>query len=912
MTGQHYAQKSKTPRAQHFKEQKRNRKPVNILLSVIALIEIILTITSMTFAWFEGITSLQMEGNNIPTASALKSEFIIGEGPDYEDTTAELNQFFEAQANAKFTPVSSFDGEHFYALYSGSATSNSAYTSGVSGKTLKFRELSQEEINSNLLYLQFELTAKDADTTFWFKEMPSFYINGNRLDDDSNPFRIRIDDGDGDTASSEGNLIITTKPTWPSSNRANMKAIKSIDSTTGYATLNTGTGTEAIANRAIYKVFNKTNNFNKNGSQVLFTVPKDQTKTITIAVWLEAFDQAYNETQIPPGANVKVDIKFCSSWDVMDTITFRDYTASQWVDSVNEGESNASQILGVVNLDSPSNYWYSGFTYNATTHVWTGEIPRAVQNLKFIWQTTGTNTEDNKWPANTRGTNTTYTAFGSNGTGLWYDGDVERIGFSDATTDRWLNNNSPKMRVNIKYSGYTFNYSMTDSPSLFEGTNTWFCYIPKDLDEVRFNRCDKDNTAIIHNYWLGPGRGEETIYYALESGEDVFLPDETGTTVYLRVPTAYENQFFDQNRLPAVSIMSQANIDLVTALGNNKQNLAQNGGYVVDGSAHADKWLGDQGRMTKITTTDGSHLYSFHFDEELEDGTYLTFWNKPQVNYSNLDNRTCIAPLIKYESDKNVYILWNPKQLTNGTFNNAWIFDCNGINEDIDETTGGTTTTQPEQQNGRWGKPTKPNGTYTTYFVPPTTASPTTVTATFAYEYFGYTVTLTDADGDGIFETNGIPDGVTAITFSDGTHTWEAGSGRTSTNNYFVCSSTSAGAWKSSAATGKTLRVGVIYYLKERNTINQVYYWTDTGNGTINLADLTPTEKNYSVGSSYWTGTAQKFYCYEITVPEDVVGIKFKNSSNQWFGGDVKNFEDGKIDLIFEYSNVYHNYRTTY
>ena len=110
--------------------------------------------------------------------------------------------------------------------------------------------------------------------------------------------------------------------------------------------------------------------------------------------------------------------------------------------------------------------------------------------------------------------------------------------------------------------------------------------------------------------------------------------------------------------------------------------------------------------------------------------------------------------------------------------------------------------------------------------------------------------------------------------------------------------------------TANILYVGVIEY--QKSNINQVYYWCDDNtNGTINLSSLTYTTDTYSLGSSYWSNTAQKFYIYEIEVPDNVTGIKFKNSSGSWFGNDVKNFENGKIDLIFEWSGVYHNQRKT-
>lgn len=827
-------------------KSKSSRKPLSIVLSVVSIIELIILLTTMTFSWFEGITSLEITGTDISTASGLKSKFIVGEGTDYQ-TTAELNEFFYSQSFDKLSPVSSYDGETFYALYDGEATSYSEYLSGIQNKTLKFRELSEEEKNSSIIYFQFEVDATSSDTTFWLKKMPTVKINGTTLANNNNPFRIRIDDGDGDAANGEGNLILTTKESWPTTGpvtttsslgRANMKGIAKLDDEGNntailndtYIDENNKAAGELMCNRASYKIFSKTSTLNKNGSQILFTVDKGVTRTITIAIWLEALDQSYSETLIPPGATVEFDIEFCSSWDVVDTITFRDYTSDQWVDTYDENNST-NQRLGIANLDSDSNYYY-GFTYNKTNKVWTADIPRAVQNMKFIWQPSDSTTETAKWEAAERGTETVFTAFGSS-TGFWYSDEVVQISFADYTDKQWLNDDSPKMRVQVSYNGGILEYSMTDSPTANStGNNTWYTYIPSTVDAVIFNRCSRSDTSVIYNYWNAPNRGTETRYYALESGEIV---EVTGTTLYLNVPSDYADEFFDQNLLPAVSVMSETNIGLMENLlkaNGNLYNLAQSG-YVVSG-AHQDTWYGDQGRMTKLSDT----LFVIHFDFELEDGTYLTFWNKPQKDYNNLDNNTSFAPYMQYDANYNRLTIYDPHQLTNGTFIDAWIFDGMWSTYSGSEDGSGTTTTQPKAQAGQWGPPALPTGTYATYFYHTATTA-TSVTATFEYYGVDYTVTMTKDSSDAQMwcaAAGTIPDDVAYVTFTDNSgNTWtkeNATGTRTSSTNYYYASSNTAGEWS------KYQTDSLIIYLKPNSNWTQasawfaVYLWNDSGSTT--------------------------------------------------------------------------------
>ncbi len=780
-------------------------KTKSIILSVVTIIELIALLLTMTFAWFEGLTSLEIKGENLSTAGGLKSKFIVGEGTDYQ-TTAELNEFFHKQSFDKLSPVSSMDGDNFYAITTGETPESQAdYITAVQNNDITFRQLSEEEKLSSIVYFQFEISSDSSDTDFWFKKLPAVKINGTELNSENNPFRFSIDDGTGANPSMANNYIFSTCTQWPGNNRANMRAVKSIDAN-GYATLNASS--ELITNLAESCVFGTESN--NDGQYKLFTVPKGQSKIITIAIWIEAFDPAYNENIIPPGATVAIDIQFCSSWDVVDEMVFRDFTSDQWIDTVDEKQSNKSMKFGAANLDSPDNYYYP-FEYDSANKQWTADVPRAVQNIKFIWQgANDTTNEDNTWSPVTRGSKKIFTAFGSSA-GIWYDGDVDRITFSDYTGTKWVDDNldgsTPKMRVQVTYEGSIMDYSMTDAPTTDgAGRSVWSMFMPTAVNDVVFNRCSRADDSTAKNTWEAPDRNGETRYFALDGGEVEVIE---GTAIYLNVLKDFNDIFYYNSFTPAVSKMSDTNRDLILARrdAGTLASLPKNS-YVLSTSSHGDDWPGEEGKMTKAYEDDDRIVWVFYFDYNLPDNTYLTFWNRTQYNansdYNNIDRNVSFAPAVLYKkSTGNQWTIYGDPgdyvTLTDSQFNNCRLFDNGKWGTYTGE--GGNTTIPGEKQVGQWGPPTTlPTGTYQTYFMHTSPVEITSVTAKFEYYGTEYTVNMTQSSEPHKWYTTltEIPDDVTSITFTDSAgNTWTSATSdtRTKTTPYYYATSSSAGKW---------------------------------------------------------------------------------------------------------------------
>lgn len=847
----------------HFaKNEKRNIK--SIVLAVVAMIELLLLSVTMSFSWFEGTTALKIttDFDNLPayenlspalkTASGLKSSFTVGEGKDYQVSSVDgeleitdLNQYFEQQANAKFSPVSSYNGETFYALMDGTISDGTVpdsyddYLAGITtedeDKKLKFRELSNEEKNSSVVYFQFKVTATTGDTSFWLKELPTFEITSNgttkTLASDENPFRIRIDDGTGASSSEEHNLILSDKLTWPANgyyvtdkaSRNNMLAVKSLNDN---STANLKLAADILGNRTVYKVFSKTSTLNKNGKEVLFTVPKGETKTITIAIWLEALDQSYSSDLIPAGSTVDVDIQFCSSWDVVDTITFRDYTAEQWID---DSDNSKTKRLGIINEDNTeSRYWYGNFVYDKTAKAWTGEIPRAVQNIKFVWQDVGSTNESVSWLPATRGTNTVFTAFGSTA-GLWYSGTVTQIGLSDYTNDSWLYNdgddgNPPKMKVEIDYSGTDLKYSMTSKPVADKyGKNTWYAYIPSSVDDVIFDRCDS-TSGYVYNYWNATDRGTETIYRVYDTKK---VEVDKSNTVYLQVPASIENTFFKNQTIPHISLTGDSNLSYINSLNGDLSALEKNNSYY----PQSDTWPTNSsglknGQMTKI---EGTFVWYYEFDS-IADADAITFWDCDSATHYDLDSDTRFAPGISFDKSKgNMFIINGYIELDDPAFTDtAYVFTGYW---DFYGTESGDT--EVDITNGVWGEYSAPTGTKQFHFMH-LYDDVTSMTAECTFDDTTITYSMTKSSSNSkLWSTSAvIPSDYTGtVVFTDNSgREWTATGGNSSSSNYCYAidhpannKDTDCYKWRDSA---NYMRV---YFTNNKGWNNlKIHYWTSS------------------------------------------------------------------------------------
>lgn len=232
----------------------RGGKKKNMLISVVILVEIILLLVVATYAWVETVSSIKItnEANTIGQIidDTKYTDMLIGG----ENDTIDLLDYFEPSGDMHLAPASSADGKTFY-FPKANITSNFIYRKGnVSDK------------NTTYLSASFKLRA-DTNADFFFTATPAISV--------SDDIRVSVtaytegDNPEGEFDPVSGKLISNTKIY---ANNASTTAV--VNSTTG------DTGATTVEKFTDHQK-------GKNSTARLFAVGANETKYVTINVWLQ-------------------------------------------------------------------------------------------------------------------------------------------------------------------------------------------------------------------------------------------------------------------------------------------------------------------------------------------------------------------------------------------------------------------------------------------------------------------------------------------------------------------------------------------------------------------------------------------------------------------------------------------------
>lgn len=930
MKGRHFAVKEKT--------KKRTK---SIALSVVALLELLLLVTSVTFSWFEGLTSLELKGEKFKTASVLNSHIEVGENTSNSDSAytkvINLSSFFDAQKEVRLSPVSSSDAVNFYASYSG--------TPGAEGT--KYRKLTKEDINANIIQFQFNISSADGLTDVYLTDaLPKVTIDGTTYDytdTHSYPFRFAFSDG-------ATTIILKNSKSLDSNDGTaakNQPAITSLSST-DTALLATGKvdRTQEYAyyqdNRETVKAPTADGAGKDTPVKPIFQIEKGKTKTITMTVWLEAFDYNYTTDLIKPGSEISFDVKLCTSWSTTCDITVYDYSSDQFIDDYDVDTNNSANTMAlyIENADGTANPRRYELTYNGD-HTWSGTIPNSLKYCRFVWKPKNNNSFEVTLNDNYRGNYTEVTLLGSkaNMWGLTPD-ELTTIEFRDYTTggdeDGWINDDKGSVYAGIIYNGQYLEYAMNShelkpdgekSDVQFKDTYgkiTWKCWIPKTVNSVNFiRRADDNNTE--YNYWYANDRGTNSVYRATDDGiTGTFAP-------YIVYVQFYNNTIasrFAEGR-PYISITesnNQAKWDSVKLNSNLSQfNTA-------DYKPKNDTWINGNGGMSRKSDT----LWYTVFESKPDNDTTYTVWTRSTAKYN--------------EADKNISFgeFTFSKTATANTINiTAQTKMTAGDNPQNNYALTGTTALKKNDANisyggslkkGLWGELTPPDeGSYTTYFVHTSNADSVTVSYTYNSVVFS-TDMVVGTDGK-TWSTNKIPDDYTGnITFTDSNgNTWTASSAnRSSTyDHYYVVTSSTGKGFVAEIVTTGTIEYSFKHYTSASAvTVSYTYQgvpfkFTLKGSNNLwttkNIPDDYSGNITYSDGTNSWTvaKNSNKTRCYAISKYKAEIGAtnlirvylrhnwddKWKNFQVHYWGGETYttwgNFQS--ITEVAAY-NSYHVY----
>lgn len=213
-----------------------------IVLSVVALIQMMLLITGTTFSWVETISSLALTGGG-KIDNPVMTVANIGSGSGYNETL-DLDGYFKKAGNVHLATCSSADGQNFYFP--------------IVGDNNNYRQSTVNDRNVNYIGYNLKVVNKEKNKSkdFKFGKIPSIKIGNEAVTDN----RVRI-------------AITVDGVTKIFSNK---------DATENVVAATNGTPSETTVN-----AFDKYTNSDEKVTLPVFSIPANSSKEVKISLWLQ-------------------------------------------------------------------------------------------------------------------------------------------------------------------------------------------------------------------------------------------------------------------------------------------------------------------------------------------------------------------------------------------------------------------------------------------------------------------------------------------------------------------------------------------------------------------------------------------------------------------------------------------------
>ncbi|MEE1061811.1 MAG: hypothetical protein UH080_08365, partial [Ruminococcus sp.] len=163
----------------NFNYKKMNKK--NLLISVVALIEVILLLIVSTYSWIEKTSSLQILGEGDIDNNTYSIAEMYTANTNYKDKTISLDKYFRASGNVHLAPAKSTDGVNFQFKKLKSGTSTTEYRNG-----------NINDKNVNYISFSFKVKAMEKDTEFYFENIPTIKVGGKAISASENNNSVRF------------------------------------------------------------------------------------------------------------------------------------------------------------------------------------------------------------------------------------------------------------------------------------------------------------------------------------------------------------------------------------------------------------------------------------------------------------------------------------------------------------------------------------------------------------------------------------------------------------------------------------------------------------------------------------------------------------------------------------------------
>lgn len=475
-----------------------NHSKYGFMLSVVALVEIIMIIAVSTFSWVETISSIKISNDGRPAAidTYTYTDAHVGVGSDY-NKAIDLSNYFRASGNAHLSAASSADGINFFFPR--------IVRAGSSAKA--YRKGTINDKNTNYISFAFKVTAKDSNQKFFFNNVPQFMADDEPIAD-KNDIRLAITVADSN-GSAESTRIYSYEA--------------------GTEKVVADSNGDFVTDSTIRAFKNFTDNNSEDPDKMLFSIDKDETKVITVTLWLQDFENI-NDRNAYSGKTISAkDFRIVTATK-MTQIAFVDKTSGfnsttspikntwQWI-----GNDNAKMW---VRTAAGSNYEMTKSTASAgSAPMWTVSIPTEQMADKngnmYFYRTASTvtsNPQNNKlnyWEtkfADNGNVNPVYTAYGSS---INTDGKVYGT-WGELSQIQLLGENqsvlpTPSSETALNITKVTMKNSNNISVEMNYNNGFWRAYIPKDsasknlifsFNSFNINASNRDITEDISTYYV--------------------------------------------------------------------------------------------------------------------------------------------------------------------------------------------------------------------------------------------------------------------------------------------------------------------------------------------------------------------------------------------------------------------------
>lgn len=213
-----------------------------IVLSVVALIQIMLLITGTTFSWVETISSLALTGGG-KIDNPVMTVANIGSGTGY-DKALDLDAYLKKAGNVHLSTCSSADGQNFYFP--------------IVGDNNNYRQSTVNDRNVNYIGYNLKVVNKEKNKSkdFKFGKIPSIKIGNEAVTDN----RVRI-------------AITVDGVTKIFSNKDD--------------TENVVAATDGKLSKTTVNAFDKYTNSDEKVTLPVFSIPANSSKEVKISLWLQ-------------------------------------------------------------------------------------------------------------------------------------------------------------------------------------------------------------------------------------------------------------------------------------------------------------------------------------------------------------------------------------------------------------------------------------------------------------------------------------------------------------------------------------------------------------------------------------------------------------------------------------------------